>query len=171
MNTTKYRLTDEVLSCAGTVLRRIQALRDFGTVKVDHLGGWIADEHNLSHEGNAWVYGDAQVYDNARVSGNAQVYGGAWVYGRAQVYDNARVSRTPKLLTGFPHVVTVTDHHIAAGCQVHPPRVWRARGKAIIRADGRSVTEAEAWAAIIVALADAHGCTDPAVTGHGVGDT
>lgn len=49
-------------------LHRIRAVAGFGLVKVGDLGGWIEKEENLSHFGNAWVYGDA------RVSGDAQVF-------------------------------------------------------------------------------------------------
>jgi carbonic anhydrase/acetyltransferase-like protein (isoleucine patch superfamily) len=66
-------------------LYRVKALTDFGNVKAGDVGGYVAGEHNLSHDGNCWVYGDARVY------GNARVYGDAWVYGNARVYDNARI--------------------------------------------------------------------------------
>ena len=91
----KYELVDynEI-----TRLHRVKALKDFGSVKVGDIGGWIEKEENLSHSGNAWVYGNAQVYGNAKVSGNAwvsgkaSVYGNAWVSGDAQVTGNAKVT-------------------------------------------------------------------------------
>jgi len=112
----KYEiLKDEFIEFDGRKLYRIRALKDFHNVKKGETGGYIESERNLSHEGEAWVYGnacvsgdarisdDAWVYGNARVSGNvrvsddarvygdAQVYGDAWVSGNAQVYGNARV--------------------------------------------------------------------------------
>ena len=93
----KYELTDETQEWNGRTLHRIRALADFDDVKAGDLGGWIEKEENLSHNGDAWVYGDAQVYGNAQVCGdalvygNAQVCGDAWVYGDAQVYGNAQV--------------------------------------------------------------------------------
>jgi NDP-sugar pyrophosphorylase family protein len=93
----KYELTEETLSHGGHTLHRIRALRDFPNVQAGDLGGWIEREENLSHDGDAWVYGtaevcgNARVYGNATVHGNAQVYGDAWVYGNASVGDNARV--------------------------------------------------------------------------------
>ena len=39
-------------------LRRVIALRSFGNVISGDVGGYIESEKNLSHEGNAWVYGD-----------------------------------------------------------------------------------------------------------------
>ena len=75
----------------GIELFRVKALISFGDVKEGELGGYIAKESNLSHSGNAWVYGNARVSGNAWVYGNARVYGNAWVYGDAEVSSNARV--------------------------------------------------------------------------------
>ncbi len=101
----------------GHILRKIRALRDFGSVKKGNLGGWVEHEGNLSHYGNCWiyegakVYGNAQVYDdaiivdasifdNALVCDQARVYGMGWIYGNARIcgddfvttllYDNER---------------------------------------------------------------------------------
>lgn len=57
----KYRLTDEKIIVGCRTLYRIQALRDFGDVKEGEFGGWIESEKNLSHEGDACVYGDADI--------------------------------------------------------------------------------------------------------------
>ena len=107
----KFELTAEfVTNVFGKKLFRIKALVAFGNVVKGELGGFIEKEDNLSHDGDAWVYGDAQiagdaqvsgnaqvsgdawVYGNARISGDAWVYGNAWVYGDAQVSGNAQVS-------------------------------------------------------------------------------
>lgn len=73
----KYKLTDETIEVNGRTLYRIEATKDFGNVKVGDKGGFIDKDDNLSHSGDAWVYG------NAKVSGNAEVSGNAWVYGDA----------------------------------------------------------------------------------------
>ena len=57
----------------GIELFRIKALISFSDVEKGELGGYVEKEENLSHSGNAWVYGDAEVYGNARVSGDARV--------------------------------------------------------------------------------------------------
>jgi len=57
----KYKLTDETIEADGCSLHRIEALRDFGEVKAGDLGGFIESESNLSHTGNAWVYGDTKL--------------------------------------------------------------------------------------------------------------
>ena len=94
----KYELTEETVTVYGKTLYRIRAVRDFGSVKTGEFGGYIEKEENLSHFGNAWVYGDARVSENAWVYGDARVYGDAWAYGEVQVagnawvYGNARVS-------------------------------------------------------------------------------
>lgn len=86
----KFELTAEfVTNVFGKKLFRIKALVAFGNVEKGELGGFIEKEDNLSHDGDAWVYGNAQVYDDAQVSGNARVYGNAQVSGDARVYDDA----------------------------------------------------------------------------------
>ncbi|AQX21745.1 hypothetical protein Bcsk_011110 [Bartonella sp. CDC_skunk] len=93
----KYELTDEEIVIGFHKLYRIRALKDFGNVKVNELGGFIEDEQNLSHENDCWVcdnakvFGNAVVYDNAKVFGNAMVYDNAKVFGNAMVYDNTKV--------------------------------------------------------------------------------
>lgn len=87
----KYELTDNVINHNGRTLYRIRALRGFSDVKAGNLGGYIQTEDNLSHEGDAWVYGYAKVYDDACVFGNASISDIAEVYNNAKVYDNAEV--------------------------------------------------------------------------------
>ncbi len=82
----KYEFTGETKKLFERTLRQIRAIRSFGNVEQGDLGGWIEEEKNLSHDGDAWVSGDALVYNNA------QVYGDAWVSGDALVYNNAQVS-------------------------------------------------------------------------------
>ena len=69
----KYKLTEETKEYYGITLYRIEALKDFGTVKAGDKGGFIRSEDNLSHDGDAWVGGDAQVDGNARVYGDADI--------------------------------------------------------------------------------------------------
>ena len=88
----KFELTAEfVTNVFGKKLFRIKALVAFGNVEKGELGGFIEKEDNLSHDGDAWVYGNAQVSGDARVYGNAQVFGNALVSGNARVYGNAWV--------------------------------------------------------------------------------
>lgn len=87
----KYKLTKKTIIHNGIKLFQIKALKTFGNVKKNDLGGYIEKMSNLSQCGDAWVYGDAQVYEDAQVFGDAQVYGNARVYGDAQVYENAWV--------------------------------------------------------------------------------
>ena len=68
----KFELTAEfVTNVFGKKLFRIKALVAFGNVEKGELGGFIEKEDNLSHDGDAWVYGNAQVYGNARVYDDA----------------------------------------------------------------------------------------------------
>jgi len=91
-STRKYEFTGKTLNYDGAILRQIRRISD------GEVGGWIESEHNLSHEGDCWVFGNAKVSGNswvfgdANVSGNACVYGDANVSGDAWVYGNAKVS-------------------------------------------------------------------------------
>lgn len=87
----KYELTNETKEWCGYTLHRIRALKDFGTVKAGELGGWVESEHNLSQDGDRWIYEDARVFDGARVFGGATVRDNATVCGRARVGENAEV--------------------------------------------------------------------------------
>src|SRR5438132_8371421 len=101
----KYELiADEFIENIGKKLYRIRALKNFGDVKAGDLGGYVEQEKNLSHEGDAWISGEAcahgraqvlahaKVSDLAEVGGDARICGNAEVFGRAQVFDRARVS-------------------------------------------------------------------------------
>lgn len=97
----KYELLNQD---AETGLWRIKALRSFGNVKAGDIGGWVASEHNLSHDGDCWVYctarvhrdacvyGDARVLEKAIVGGSALIGGSAVIGGRVCVDGFARIS-------------------------------------------------------------------------------
>lgn len=87
----KYELTTESKVYSGKKLFRIKALISFGDVKEGVLGGWVEKEENLSHSGEAWIFGDAMIYDDARVYDKAKVYGEAQVHRNAQVCDRVQV--------------------------------------------------------------------------------
>ena len=91
MKDKKYVLTDKTKEIYGHILHRIKAVKDFGDVKKDDLGGWIETEYNLSQFGNCWIYDNAIVCENANVRDNAIVCGNAIVYGEAYIWDNAKV--------------------------------------------------------------------------------
>ena len=93
----KFELTTNTKIWFGRKLFQIKALISFGNVKEGELGGYIEEEANLDHSGNAWVYGDAKVYGNAWVYGSTEVCGDAWVYGDAKVYGNAWVCGNAKV--------------------------------------------------------------------------
>ena len=76
---------------------RIEAVKNFRDVKKSDKGGFVENEHNLSHDRDCWIYGKAKVYsyanvyDNAIVDGYAEVYDHAKIYNNAHVFDIARV--------------------------------------------------------------------------------
>lgn len=137
MSTPKYTLIDEGRK---DKLLRLRALRGFGGVEAGELGGLVAGEHNLSHEGDCWVYGDARVYGNAhvlggakvsgsacvfggarvrgdaKIYGSARVYGTAWIYGDARIYGNAKVSGDAQV---YGNAQVSGDAHICGNAQVY----------------------------------------------------
>ena len=127
----KYEFVErDTIEHNGVTLKRIRAINDFGGVFAGDLGGYIEDEKNLAHEGNAWVSGNAQVYGNAEVSGNARVYGDAWVSGNAWVYGDARVSgdaeitKTPINIIGLAYNVTIYAGLAQVGCKLYTLEEW-----------------------------------------------
>lgn len=115
----KYELIeDSFIEYPARKLYRIRALRDFGNVKAGDIGGYIEEEKNLSHEGNAWVGDDAQISCGASVTVDAQVYGNAKLFGNAVVTGKAQVCGDTQM------------------CSV---RVW---GEALMRGDGEVYSNA-----------------------------
>ena len=144
----KFELTAEfVTNVFGKKLFRIKALVAFGDVEKGELGGFIEKEDNLSHDGNAWVYGNARVFGNAQVYGNAWVYGNARVsgdarvYGNAQVYGDARVSGNAQVsgnarVSGNAQVYG--DARVSGNAQVSgDARVYDAADYAVVKGFGR----------------------------------
>ena len=111
MSNKKYELTDDIrILYTGETIHRIRALRDFGNVKKGELGGYIESEFNLSHAGNAWVYGGAKVFNRARVIENGKVMHNAKVYHKAIVSKNAVVGNKARvsgraILTDFASII------------------------------------------------------------------
>lgn len=94
----KYELTNETFKFSNITLHRIKALRDFGDVKAGDLGGYIEQEHNLSHKGKCWVYDVAMVFGNAKVCDNAKMYGSSFACDSAVVGENAMVFDKVRIL-------------------------------------------------------------------------
>lgn len=92
MSDKKYEiLKDQAITMGGSLIYRIRALKDFGDVEAGEMGGFVACEENLSHDGTCWIYGDAMVYHSAKVKDNAIVRGYVHVYNESRVMHNAIV--------------------------------------------------------------------------------
>ena len=126
----KFELTAEFVTNAfGRKLFRIKALVAFGNVEKGELGGFIEKEDNLSHDGDAWVFGNAQVFGDARVFGNARVFGDAWVFGNAQVFGDAWV---------FGNAQVFGDARVSGNAQVFgDARVSGDADYAVVKGFGR----------------------------------
>ena len=95
MEQKKYEFTGETMDSFGTTLHRIRSLRAFSDINVGDIGGWIQKEENLSHKGEAWVYGDARVY------GEAQVCGEAWVSGNHHYWTSPQIGSRNDITTFY----------------------------------------------------------------------
>lgn len=120
MVTMKYELTDETTLYDGVHLHRIRALRDFGDVKAGDLGGFVDNGHNLSHDGNCWIYDEAKAMDGSLVTGDAKIMDYAVlrdetkVYKEAIVKDNALLNNKSKV--GYNAIIS-GDSHIWGACE------------------------------------------------------
>ena len=156
----KYEFTGKTKKVLGRTLKQIVCVTAFASVSAGDVGGWIEKEENLSQYGNAWVSGNARVSGDARVSGNARVYGNArvsgdaWVSGNARVYGNAEVSGDAEVcgdakaeslvqtINNNYYHVTISDTHIAIGCQNHEKEDWKSFNNGQIKdMDGNKAIE------------------------------
>jgi hypothetical protein len=122
----KYKLIKSDKTVFGKPLFQVQALVSFGDVKKGDKGGFIEGEENLSHEGDAWVFGDAWVSGNAWVYGSARVFGDAWVSGDARVYGNAWVSGDAKVYGDamvFGNARVSGRFDLSVSCSFELPRI------------------------------------------------
>ena len=51
----KYKLTDECITIYNKTLYRIEAIKDFGSVKKGSKGGFVESEANLSQHGDCFL--------------------------------------------------------------------------------------------------------------------
>ena len=105
----------------GVKVYRIRALKDFSNVKAGDLGGYVEFPHNLSQNGDCWiydeacVYGGAQVFNDAIVTDNAIMFGNASACNDAQVIDNAVVSGNARL---FDSVIVANSAIVTDNAQL-----------------------------------------------------
>lgn len=91
----KYKLlSNDTVTINNVTLRRIRALKDFGTIKKGTLGGYIESDNNLSHSGTAWVHDTAKVFGDALVTDDAQIHGDTIIKDKALVENDAFVTDT-----------------------------------------------------------------------------
>lgn len=119
----KYELVESELNDVyGAPSYRIRALKNFSDVKKGDLGGYVSGYHNLTQEGNAWIYDGAMVFGKSLVADNAKVSGRVRVFDRALVSDNAIVEGTlgggivfvssNVTINGDTHIYGVDSHNI-----------------------------------------------------------
>ena len=103
MENRKYEMTNITMEFEERTLYRIRALKNFRNVKAGELGGWVSGKHNLSQEGECWIYNEAKCMDNARMYHNSTMYNNSVMcdfsemHGRSEMhnysamYDNSRM--------------------------------------------------------------------------------
>lgn len=94
----KYILTEKTIIFNNKKLYRIKAVKNFGNVKKNDIGGFVESEENLSQEDDCWIYNNAKVYDNAKIFGRASIMDNAIVCNHAWVFDFARVKNNAKII-------------------------------------------------------------------------
>lgn len=127
----KYILLEDETLGNGMIgkLYRIQAIKDFGDVKAGDKGGWVEGYHNLSQEGNCWLYDDATAYDNSRVWDDAKMKDDAQLFGNADIHNNVVMEKNARVYDG----VTVVDNVlITDDSEIGGDNVWIC-GNAILR--------------------------------------
>lgn len=100
MNKKFELIKDDTIVVRKHKLYRIRALIDFDNVTAGDLGGYVANENNLSQMGNCWIFDDAKVFGKAHVYGNAHIYDNAQVLGHATIYDNAKIRNNAQVFGG-----------------------------------------------------------------------
>lgn len=97
----KYKLIGEPIVVDGKELYRIQAVKNFGDVVIDQIGGFVESEENLSHQGTCWIYDDAKAMDSSQIIEDAKVYGTSIVCDDATIMGNATVGFPGYILTPY----------------------------------------------------------------------
>lgn len=103
----KYEFTGETKRYQKVTLRRIRRLAD------GQIGGWIEDERNLSHSGNAWVGDEAMVFNTARVYDCARVKDYVIALDSVQIFNTAVVDGRVTLWNNVKVYGSATIHHDA----------------------------------------------------------
>ena len=80
---------EHTMNYYGRILHRIKALKDFGEVKKGDIGGFVQGEHNLSHDGNCWIYDNAMCMDNAKCTDDSKMYDNSTMFDNSVMCDNS----------------------------------------------------------------------------------
>ena len=120
----KYKLTNEWISIRGHRLFKIEAVKNFGSVRIGDLGGFIESEDNLSHYDNCWVDIGGMVFDKARIVDNAIVKEGGVVIGPNSMINKDIVVYGVVINIDCVHLDTVTVFERDTVHQYSPSRVY-----------------------------------------------
>ena len=111
----------------GKIIKQIRALRSFGNIKKNSIGGWIESESNLSHEGNCWITDGCIVCGDTKVTGDIIVRN----YLRfLHTVDQETLTIKPLRKNGWDINYSGFDkisgeHYVKVGCQFHSISRWK----------------------------------------------
>jgi len=100
----KYKMTKKIIIWNGATLHRIKALKNFNNVKKGDIGGYVQYEHNLSQDGDCWLYENSKAYNAASVNGNSRIYDNAEIYENAVINGESLIRNDVKVC-GFAHIL------------------------------------------------------------------
>ena len=136
-----------------TLVYRIKAVRDFGTVRKGDKGGFVRDGENLSHHGNCWIADEAVAADfslvqgNAVLSGNAKLFRFAWIAGNVHVTDRVLMTDYTSaygnaFLGGFARLCEGASVFENGHVKTAKRRGWTMRGLTTVRGNARLIDKA-----------------------------
>lgn len=113
---------------------------------------------------NAEIFGEAKICNRSEIYENAKVFGDAHIINNTKLYHDCVATRQPVVVTGLVCSITISDHHISAGCVSLAPEIWKKHGKLFVRAlidmadEDRPKTISEEWINALLEAARLHGC-------------
>jgi len=76
---------------------RVKALRDFSDIKAGDVGGFVTSEHNLSQNGDCWVYDDAKMFDNSEIHNDAKMHNNSEMHNNSKMLNNSEMFDSSKM--------------------------------------------------------------------------
>ena len=142
MTKNRYEFTGATRDCFGRTLQEIRAtinLTEFG-VAAGESGGWIESAACFPQSSKGWIYPPAIVLEGGDIRGGDMI------------------TIQPLNLGGLRWPITITDSHMAIGCQHHALEKWWKFSDALItKMDSNALDFWQANKAMLQALCQSSG--------------